>query len=352
MTFTKTLLTAASLLAISNIHAGDYSAGKETTPIAPAKNCADTPYDSHRVDSHAPIGVMGDHTHEAGEFMFSYRYMYMDMRQNYVGSNEVTAQSQLIPNGGNYMVMPTDMQTEMQMVGAMYAPTDDLTFAFMMPIVDKFMTHITAPGGTFSTHSHGIGDFKFGGLLNIYERGNSRMHLNLMMSAPTGSITERGNTPMGNNVILPFPMQLGSGTWDLKPGITYLGQCGDFSWGAQILGTIRLGENDQNYTLGDDITANIWGAYRVTDALSTSLRVSGTTWGDIDAANPALGAPIPTARPDLRGGERIDVFAGVNYLFNNGHRLAVEAGTPLYQDLDGPQLGMDWMITAGWQKAF
>ncbi|MEL7333685.1 MAG: hypothetical protein AAFN12_15670 [Cyanobacteria bacterium J06560_2] len=29
-----------------------------------------------RPDSHAPIGVMGDHTHEKGEFMLSYRYMY------------------------------------------------------------------------------------------------------------------------------------------------------------------------------------------------------------------------------------------------------------------------------------
>ncbi|MEL7113935.1 MAG: transporter, partial [Pseudomonadota bacterium] len=28
---------------------------------------------------HAPIGVMADHRHKKGEWMFSYRYMYMDM---------------------------------------------------------------------------------------------------------------------------------------------------------------------------------------------------------------------------------------------------------------------------------
>ena len=39
-----------------------------------------------RPDSHAPIGVMSDHTHEAGEMMFSYRYMFMNMNENYVGS--------------------------------------------------------------------------------------------------------------------------------------------------------------------------------------------------------------------------------------------------------------------------
>ena len=34
---------------------------------------------SSRPDGHAPIGVMGDHRHEAGEIMFSYRFMYMNM---------------------------------------------------------------------------------------------------------------------------------------------------------------------------------------------------------------------------------------------------------------------------------
>ena len=38
-------------------------------------------------DDHAPIGVMGDHTHDAGEIMLSYRYMFMPMEQNYIGSN-------------------------------------------------------------------------------------------------------------------------------------------------------------------------------------------------------------------------------------------------------------------------
>lgn len=36
-------------------------------------------WDASRPDSHGPIGVMGDHTHEAGEIMLSYRWMYMSM---------------------------------------------------------------------------------------------------------------------------------------------------------------------------------------------------------------------------------------------------------------------------------
>tara|TARA_R110002096_G_scaffold15071_13_gene53199 strand:+ start:3928 stop:4992 length:1065 start_codon:yes stop_codon:yes gene_type:complete len=336
------------------INAGE-PAAKE---IAVEAHCSEIPWDSHRVDSHAPIGVMGDHTHEQGELMLSYRYMFMDMRPNFLGSSEVTAQSQLsAPGAGPFQIVPTNMQTEMQMVGAMYGLTDKVTLAFMLPAISKSMDHLVANGTTFTTRTDGIGDFKFGGLVNIFERGNTKAHLNLMVSAPTGSTTETGFVPPAGGVVrLPYPMQLGSGTWDLKPGITWLGQCGDFSWGSQLLGTVRLGENDENYSLGDDITANIWGAYRVTDAFSTSLRLSGTSWGDVDGRDPRIGGPVPTANPGLRGGERIDVFGGINYYCQGGifagHRLAVEAGLPLYQDLDGPQLGMDWMVTVGWQKAF
>jgi hypothetical protein len=43
-----------------------------------------------RADDHAPIGVMADHYHEAGEFMFSYRYMSMSMQGNLDGSRSLS----------------------------------------------------------------------------------------------------------------------------------------------------------------------------------------------------------------------------------------------------------------------
>ena len=42
-----------------------------------------------RADDHAPIGVMADHYHEVGEFMFSYRYMSMSMKGNLIGDDSV-----------------------------------------------------------------------------------------------------------------------------------------------------------------------------------------------------------------------------------------------------------------------
>ncbi len=90
------------------------------------------------------------------------------------------------------------------------------------------------------------------------------------MSFPTGSIDKKDDTPMGSNQQLPYPMQLGSGTFDLLPGITYLGQHNDISWGAQVSGVIRLGENDRDYRLGNRFDATAWGAYDWFNWVSTS----------------------------------------------------------------------------------
>ncbi|MCE2421999.1 MAG: hypothetical protein J4G03_01570 [Gemmatimonadetes bacterium] len=34
-----------------------------------------------------------------------------------------------------------------------------------------------------------------------------------------------------------------------------------------------------------------------------------------------------------------------------GHRIAAEWHVPVYQNLNGPQLETDWVLTIGWQKA-
>ncbi|MEM7697693.1 MAG: transporter [Verrucomicrobiota bacterium] len=345
----------AFVASLSLINAGEFSSAKQPTDVITHSTLG---FDTHRVDSHAPIGVMGDHTHEAGEVMLSYRYMRMDMRPNYVGSDTVLPQQVATPpGGGEFRITPTNMQTEMQMIGAMVAPTDDLTLMFMLPVLDRAMDHLIFNGTTFRTHSQGIGDFRFGGLINLFETESMKGHLNLGLSAPTGSITETGSIPVAPAPVrLPYPMQLGSGTWDLHPGVTVLGQNGDFSWGAQALGVVRLGTNDEGYSLGNEFNTTGWVALRLSDNVSTSLRLAYRNWGNIDGQDPRISGPVPTARPDLRGGQRIDAFYGVNYLATDGalsgFRVAAEVGRELWQDLDGPQLGMDWMFILGVQKSW
>lgn len=316
-------------------------------------------HDGHQ-HQNIPIGVMGAHSHEKGKTMLSYRYMFMDMGPNYIG-DEKAGLGQILgaPNGDTtFPIIPTEMQTQMQMLGIMHGLTDRITLSAMLMYVDKSMQHTFIDGSTFRTHSSGIGDFKFGGLVKIFDENDQQLLFNFMTSAPLGSVDNEGFVPpAGGSVRLPYPMQLGSGTWDLMPGLTWLAQRGDLSFGAQAMATIRTGENDEGYTFGDDFMVTGWTAYQLTDSLSTSFRASYKIWDNIEGADPNLNPlVVPTARTDLRGGERIDLFGGVNYDFHQGllrsTRLAVEAGGSVWQDLDGPQLGMDWSITTGLQKTF
>ncbi len=308
-----------------------------------------------RPDDHAPIGVMQDHVHAEGEWMISYRYMRMDMEGNRDGTGRVSDAEVVDPAGFGFMVTPTEMTMEMHMFGAMYAPSDTLTLAAMLPYVDVQMDHVTRGGQEFRTSASGVGDITLAGLLTVHEAESSHVHLNLGLSVPTGSIDEEDETPasMGNDVQLPYPMQLGSGTWDLRPGLTWTGNGADWSWGAQALGTLRMGRNDRDYSLGDRIDVTAWAAYRATERVSVSGRLALGRIKNIDGADSDLNpAMVPTADPSRRAGTRVDALVGANALIGGGHRLSLEFGYPILQDLSGPQLETDFVGTIGWQFSF
>jgi hypothetical protein len=313
----------------------------------------------HHLSGQAPIGVMGGHTHHEGGWMLSYRYMFMNMHRNRDNTDRLDTSDVL----DDFMVSPTDMTMQMHMLGIMYAPTIDLTLIAMVPYMHKEMDHVTRMGTSFTTSTEGIGDIKVSALYNVYRNEPHSVHVTAGLSIPTGSIDEKGNTPMGSDVQLPYPMQLGSGTVDLLPGVTYLGNRADWSWGSQLMAVIRLGENDNDYTLGNRYKLTSWVARKWLNWLSTSARLDGQLWEDIDGTDPEIASVtpmgmriVPTADPDLRDGKRIDLLVGVELSAPEGKfkgvRLAVEGGLPVYQHLDGPQLETDWLITAGLQWIF
>ena len=331
--------------------------------------------------NHAPIGVMGDHMHHQGEVMFSFRYMRMSMSDNRIGTSSVTPGeiATTIPNRffgapgqpPTLRVVPTDMTMDMYMLGAMYGVTDWLTVMAMGMVVEKEMDHLTFMGGMganilgeFTTASSGFGDTKLSALVRMFKTETGAVthnaHLNLGVSLPTGSVSETDQilTPMGATPSprLPYPMQLGSGSFDLEPGITYTGANEVFSWGAQYRATLRTDDNDEGYQLGDIHQATAWAQYGPRPWVSFSVRTLLRTQGDIDGIDPRIMAPVQTANPDFHGGDRVDIGVGVNFAGQHGavkgHRLAVEMTFPVRQDLNGPQMETDWALTAGWQKAF
>ena len=284
-----------------------------------------------------------------------YRTMTMVMEGNRDGASRRSVDSVL----ADFPVAPTEMRMETHMSSLMYAFSDDLTLMAMAPFKLLTMDNMTRKGASFTTRSQGLADVKVMANQILYRLPNNRRLASLLagLSLPTGSIDERDDTPIGPNQKLPYPMQLGSGTYDLLTGVTFLGIAEHWSWGLRGLGTIRLGENDNDYRLGNRLDFSAWGTRLWANWLSTSVRLDGQSWANIDGADPDLNpAMVPTADPDRRGGTRLDLLFGIELLAPTGrlkgNRLGIEVGAPIYQNLNGPQLETDWRISVGWQWIF
>ncbi|MDB2550946.1 hypothetical protein N9X24_03710, partial [Rickettsiales bacterium] len=288
----------------------------------------------NRPDYHAPIGVMRDHIHKKGEIMTSYRlgYMYMDENRN--------NRDRLTIDEIDYIIKPTSMTMKMHMFGAMYGLTNHLTLGLMGGFAEKKMTQINNNNEPSSMDNNGQFDTKFNILYQIYNDGKNYLQFNAGLSVPTGSIKDTKD----NGDFLSYPMQMGSGTYDLLPGISYSGFNNNWSWGGQFNGTFRLGRNNSGYTLGDIYNLTAWAARKINNSFSISLRLDGNLINDISGkdrninpmtmgmmAGQYMAAPM---NPELHDKKQIDALIGVNFLVPNGyfigHRLALELGMPAY----------------------
>ncbi len=308
-----------------------------------------------RPDGHAPISVMGDHMHGKGEWMFSYRYMYMNMKDLKRGSDDVAFDNAL----QDYMVTPTEMPMNMHMLGAMFAPSDRITLMAMVNYLSMEMDHITGMGGMFTTEAGGFGDIQVSGLYRFFNRNEQTLHGQLGFSIPTGSVTENDVTPAStpNETELPYPMQIGSGTFDTNLALTYLGQGEINSWGVQLRGIFRFGENERDFRYGNRHSLNNWFAIKAAEWLSFSARLEGLLVGEIEGEDPNLNPlMVITADTNNSGGTFLNGGIGFNIYVPSGGlknlRLGFELASPFYQDLNGVQLKNKETITLGTQYSF
>ncbi len=327
----------------------------------------------------APISVMGVHSMAPGKFMLGYRFMHMNMDEMKQGSGDISSDTvaTTVPNHfagmsgqpATIRVVPTEMETQMHMVSGMVGITDRITAMAMLPFVRKKMTMLTYSGATGTTRlgsstatTSGIGDVKVGGLVKIFQDPVSSLTARLALSIPTGGIEETGSMLMPSGMTmtgrrLAYGMQLGSGTFDLIPALTYMRHHGAFSWGVQYRGVVRLeSENDEDYSLGDIHELDGWAGYRWTPWLQTSVRLNGRTEGAIDGQDPNIMGPAIGADPDNYGGDRLTGFLGVNITPRTsvlkGTRFGLDVGMPLYEDVNGTRLGAGWSAMLGVTRRF
>src|SRR5690606_21274737 len=244
--------------------------------LAAAPACAFA-HDGPRATDHAPIGVMADHTHNKGEWMLGYRYMRSEMGGMRLDGDAISPeQVAVIANPyappATLRTVPLSGAMDMHMFGVMWAPSDRLTLMASGNYAERNMRSVVFAGPAGTTRlaettgsSNGFGGIRLSTLWDLRSSDTSRLVLAVGAPVPTGSIdkTARMLTPMNTTMemVMPYGMQMGSGTVDPFASLTWAAEAGRVSWGAQGRATLRLYDNDRDYRLGDEAAVTAWAGY-------------------------------------------------------------------------------------------
>ena len=313
----------------------------------------ENPWTANRPDGHAPIGIMGDHYHKKGEWMFSYRIIGMEMEGVRSGTLDINSRGV----HQNYMVAPKVMDMQMHMLGVMYAYSDGLTLMMMGNYSALSMGLLSRMNVNFSTQSKGVGDLSLVGLIKLYNQNRKSIHLTVGISIPTGSIDQKDDTPMMSNAPLAYAMQLSSGTWDPIIGLTYLGQSSLLSWGWQANYKGRTGKNDNSYRLGNAFEALGWGAVKLSQGWSFAAQFKYINRREIKGSYPTLNPMMmPLFDSKNSGKDQLNLGLSTNWYFPEGSlenfRLGASFEIPVVQNLKGIQMKVKSLLTFGLQYSF
>ena len=327
-----------------------------------------------------PLNVPGGGIPEPKEFRLKVSQMIMSMGPLREGTNNLSEGSLLgnpIAQPGTFAVVPSAMQMYMTMIGGAYSFTDN--FAVMAMTSFRFnrmqmefnlgLPPIAATGESgFTMESRGFGDIKLLGKYRLYSDDNlapkDQFSALFGVSVPTGNIDKKfRNNPIAgqNGTILPFKMQLGSGTFDPMLGIAYQGSMDPFWYGATALYTARVYDNNRGYQQGDEFRLDLYGMYQFHEKSVALLQLNGS-WEDRYSDEPDAGRlgqghflnnpnnPFvsPVFDPANYGGRKVSVTAGIQWQPFPLNIIELNGSVPFYQDLRGPQLKEDFRVMLSW----
>jgi len=332
----------------------------------------ETGHAGHAERGHAatPAGVLFAHVLEQrGELMIGYRTMLMSRAGNLSTGSSTPNDATLVAEacgGAPCSVAAERMTHVMHMLDLMYAPTDWLTLLAMPSYVDTQMALRPLEGGLVDVHANhdrhstgGLGDTRLGALARLYDAGWHEAHLGLVVSAPTGDTSEKFRRDhREERGFVHYGMQMGSGTWDLLPSLTVTGRHARLSFGAQVLGLLRLeSEGETGYALGDELQSTVWGGVALLDWLDVSLRGVFAWQGDLTGRYDRPSAlRTPMDQPTNYGGCFWDLGLGLRVIVPRGAFEGMELGVewlqPLATDWNGYQLEREGTFHARWGLRF
>ncbi len=315
-----------------------------------------------------PLGVFGDALPGAGNLLITLSPQFIGNAHSLIGTQGVSAQ-QIVATTPWYWgptvplrVVPTQRRDELQSVTLAYGVTKDLSIVLNTGVIEKHIGYIIfngtsgiLPRGTSNPGTESLQDTQLAAIWRVYQDPIHRLQLNLGMSFPTGSDHNIASSLQPTGVWSTgrafYAMQTSTGTFDVLPGILYGGFLGPWSWGLSYRARLPLTVNDEGYMWGNYQEANGWVGYSWIPGLTTTFRVNGNIQDHIVGADQWIVAKIQAADPLFYGGKRIELFGGATLdgklIGVPGLTLLAEAGIPVYQNLNGPQLSKAWQATMG-----
>ena len=299
-----------------------------------------------------PLNIPGAGTPEPHELRIKVNLSWGKM----VGLRRGTSNQSTSNAHGKYMMAPRKMDMYMSNVSVGYAFSDRFFAGIMGMYVSKDMEMIRRGNGLRSSmYSQGAGDTMLMTKTLLYADDflvpKSQISLLLGVSIPTGSINqdERGQ-------LLPYSMQLGSGTLDPFFGILYEGSSSPLWWGANASFLARAYENYKSYNLGDEYRLDLYGMYQARHNLLGELQIKSKYVGHLEGqareieqdgdghmnGNPSMAFMSNLYDPDNYGGSTVDLSAGVQWQPFHNHILNAQCSFPLFQNLHGTQLERDF----------
>lgn len=309
------------------------------------------------------------HTVDPACWLIDYKYMHSQFRDLRDGMHNVGTDEAGFQRGKqyDYMLIPSSLKKDVHMFTAAYGVNDDITLLVKGNYQQNDMKLLqdAGPGhavvNTPPVRTQGFGDTELRSVFNL----SYGLTASVGLSLPTGDIEQDVNLVRWD-FRAPYDMQLGSGSYDVKPALTYNWLSADALWNAGLQGmyTWRTGDNDNDYRLGDSVEAGIWlqrafgpAASWVRMAYTHNEKMHGQDaeiqklLSHSDPADPAKWAPIPAADPAVYGGDTLDLAVGLSCQMGPVS-AGVEGGIPVCQDPNGLQLRSQWFMTAGLQAMF
>ena len=312
----------------------------------------------------APAGIIFSHVHKKGERRLAFNLMQMNMSGLMNGSSH-TSTNEVFKT---YIAASTKMQMQMHMLMGMYGISDRLTIMGMLNYSMNLMNMQMLPttvmnmpgmdimdsdGSMPDMMSAGFGDAQLYILYTLLNDGSNELIAIGGLNLPTGSINQKGknNDVFYTNSNLTYMMQLGTGTLDVLPGLSYKFQQNKFAIGAQFNSSIKTSNNSNHYRLGNTATINIWSTYSIRKWLNPSARMEASSVGKITGVDASIYAfNEPAANVINYGGNTLRCFVGTSFPIqlttNKAMKIDVEYGLQAYQKYNGIQVPIKNVINA------